>query len=654
MNTTRYFDGLRLRLVALSRARKRILVFVVDAIALITALCGSVFLIFGQWPTDLPVFSLLLTVVAAGIGAGLLVGFYRSVIRFAGVDMLRVAVPTTVFACVAASIVLLFYLPPLDVFRIAVVCLSFMLVGLLGARFVARLMLNRRRRNREPVIIYGAGDAGVRLSAALTYSPRFLAIAMVDDDPARARTRIDGLDVLPSTQLPRLIESTGAKRVLLAIPSASRNRRQKVLDRLERLPVRVQTIPDVGDIVSGRARVDDLRDIPMEDLLGRDPVPPRQELLRQENQHRVVMVTGAGGSIGSELCRQLLTVEPAKILLVEHSEIALYNIERSLTRAIKERQLNVKLVALLANVKNRKRIASLIKAFRVETVYHAAAYKHVPIVEHNVFEGVLNNVFGTLSVVEACIEHRVKRMVLVSTDKAVSPTNVMGASKRLAEQILQAYASNQKQTKLCMVRFGNVLASSGSVVPLFREQIRNGGPVTVTHPDIIRYFMTIPEASQLVIQAGAMAAGGDVFVLDMGEPVKIVDLAQRLVKLLGKTIRDENNPDGDIEIVYTGLRPAEKLYEELLIGKNVMGTQHPRIMRAAEQYPEFEDLQNMLDRLRNLVEQKDHTGLRQFLLDHVEGYAPTVDFEDHLHVAEGRPNTTKVTRLDDYQQSSEV
>ena len=364
-------------------------------------------------------------------------------------------------------------------------------------------------------------------------------------------------------------------RVLLALPSASRRRRLTIISSLEKFNVHIQTIPDLNHLVSGKARVDDLRDVDVADLLGRDAVPPDNELLRASVTGKSVMVTGAGGSIGSELCRHVLRQSPRTLVLFEISEVALYSIEKEIRKLAKKHGIDTEIVGLLARCITRIRVHEIMQSFEVKTVYHAAAYKHVPVVEQNILEGVHNNIFGTLHLARAAVQARVETFVLISTDKAVSPTNVMGATKRFSELVLQAMQDQHEDCCFCMVRFGNVLESSGSVVPLFREQIRAGGPVTVTHRDIIRYFMTIPEAAQLVIQAGAMARGGDVFVLDMGDPVKIQDLARRMIRLMGLTVRDDENPDGDIEIEYTGLRPAEKLYEELMIGTNVSGTSHP-------------------------------------------------------------------------------
>ena len=411
-----------------------------------------------------------------------------------------------------------------------------------------------------------------------------------------------------------------------------------VLERLSDFPVHVQTIPEMGDLVLGKASVDDVRDVDVADLLGRDSVPPDPKLLRASIAGKTVMVTGAGGSIGSELCRQILQQSPKVLLLFEISEFALYEIEKELRSIADSLGLSCEIVALVGSVHHIDRVREVLQVFKINTVYHAAAYKHVPMVEHNFIEGVHNNVFGTLYLARAAVDAKVETFVLISTDKAVSPTSVMGATKRFAELILQAMQDKHPEVCFSMVRFGNVLASSGSVVPLFREQIRRGGPVTVTHREIIRYFMTIPEAAQLVIQAGAMAKGGDVFVLDMGQPVKIRDLARRMINLMGLTVRDEQNPDGDIAIQYTGLRPAEKLYEELLIGTDVSGTNHPRIMRAQEEYIPLDSLQILIEELKEAAESLDRPRVRNALKSAIVGYAPNNGIEDLIWVRSTRAN----------------
>jgi FlaA1/EpsC-like NDP-sugar epimerase len=468
-----------------------------------------------------------------------------------------------------------------------------------GVRLGARLLLQPNNNiHKTRVLIYGAGSSGRQLAQALLNGEQYHPVMFVDDDTTLQRSTILGIPVSSPDKIAGIVKQRNIGRILLAMPSASRSRRREVLDKLEELPIPVLSIPGMSDLVNGSMRIDELQDVKIEDLLGRDPVAPKKKLLHANIEGKVVMVTGAGGSIGAELCRQIIQCEPTTLVLFELSEYSLYAIERELQQIICNEGLDVNLVPVMGTVQRQSRLETVMRTFGVHTVYHAAAYKHVPLVEYNVVEGVRNNVFGTWYAAEAAIKAGVETFVLISTDKAVRPTNVMGASKRLAELVLQGLAQHQSRTRFCMVRFGNVLGSSGSVVPLFREQIRKGGPITVTHKDIIRYFMTIPEASQLVIQAGAMGKGGDVFVLDMGEPVRIADLARRMVHLMGLEVRDEEHPHGDIEIKYSGLRPGEKLYEELLVGNNVRKTEHSRIMAADEvclSWPEMLHLLNRLD-----------------------------------------------------------
>jgi FlaA1/EpsC-like NDP-sugar epimerase len=540
--------------------------------------------------------------VIAAICIHYLFGLYASIIRFMGASLLVVGVKATLLVSLfvmGASFGLSLTATPV---RVGLVFWAISLILVVGSRTAARMFLSRRNRAREPVVVYGAGQAGAQLTEALFGADDYLPVALVDDKSALHGTRIHGLKVHPANALKEIIDKTGAKGVLLAIPSASRRRRSQVLQRLSEFPVRVQTMPEIGDIVSGRARVDDISDVEAKDLLGRDAVPPNPELLSGSVTGKSVMVTGAGGSIGSEL------------------------------KFADKRGSSCEIISLLGSVCHEERVSEAMETFDVQTVYHAAAYKHVPIVEHNLLAGLRNNVFGTLRTARAAAASGVQTFVLISTDKAVNPTNIMGATKRLAELILQAFEHSTGSMRCCMVRFGNVLESSGSVVPLFREQILAGGPVTVTHRDIIRYFMTIPEAAQLVIQAASMAKGGDVFVLDMGDPVKIEDLAHRMINLMGLTVQNESNPDGDIEVKYIGLRPAEKLFEELLIGSNVQGTRHPRIMRADEDSLSSEELTNFLGDLSEAAEQLDYDRARNILMCAVKEYAPSNGIDDLVWV----------------------
>ena len=529
-------------------------------------------------------------------------GLYRAVIRYIGQHALGAVLAGIVSS--AFILVMLFGLLGVhDKGNLIFVYAILALVTSGGLRLLARMFLVQRNNgHKERVLIYGAGSSGRQLAQALMNGEQYHPVLFVDDDTTLHRSTILGISVVAPAHITSALKSYNISRILLALPSVSRSRRREVLDALEALPIPVQSIPGMSDLVDGSMRIDELQDVKIEDLLGRDSVAPKTKLMQANIQGKVVMVTGAGGSIGSELCRQIINCEPKALVLFELSEFGLYSIEQELSGLIKHQELDIQLIPVMGTVQRRNRLETVMKAFKVQTVYHAAAYKHVPLVEYNVVEGVRNNVFGTWYAAEAAITAGVETFVLISTDKAVRPTNVMGASKRLAELVLQAMAQRQSVTRFCMVRFGNVLGSSGSVVPLFREQIRRGGPVTVTHKDIIRYFMTIPEAAQLVIQAGAMGKGGDVFVLDMGEPVKIADLAKRMIHLMGLEVRDEIHPNGDIEILFSGLRPGEKLYEELLIGENVRETEHPRIMAADEVFLGWSQMESLLLQLDTLCE----------------------------------------------------
>ncbi|WP_367849026.1 polysaccharide biosynthesis protein [Rhodoferax sp. WC2427] len=510
-----------------------------------------------------------------------------------------------------------------------------LLVG--TSRSVARFWLAGldigARRTDARLLIYGAGNAGVQTAAALGSTRTYTILGFVDDDPAKTGRSINGVPVYGPQQIPGIVHRENVTDILLAVPSVSRERRNEILQTLQTLPVHVRTLPGLSDLASGRVTVQDIRELDIEDLLGREPIPPHPELLARNLTGKTVLVTGAGGSIGSELCRQIVVERPLRLVLVDHNEFGLYTIHAELQTLCTQRDLAVELVPLLGSVGNYARMLGICTQYRPATVYHAAAYKHVPLVESNPAEGILNNVFGTLNMARAAVSTSVARFVLVSTDKAVRPTNVMGATKRIAELILQALAasplvqwddntSSPNTTVFAMVRFGNVLGSSGSVVPLFRKQLADGGPLTVTHPEVTRYFMTIPEAAQLVLQAGAMAHGGDVFVLEMGKPVKILDLAHRMLALSGLTLRDALSPDGDIEICITGLRPGEKLYEELLIGDNPEATEHPRILRAHEEYLTWVTLSSHLQELNAAARLFDNKRMLVLLQQLVPGFQP--------------------------------
>lgn len=550
-------------------------------------------------------------------------GLYRAVLRYMSLRAAS-AVLLGVLASSCAMIGLAFFF---DVFLPRTVpviffCFALLMVG--GARILVRSLLGRMYlSDRVPVLIYGAGSAGRQLAVALAQGREYHAAAFVDDDKAKQGSIIQGMMVYSPKRISELIGEGLVGKILLAVPSVSRARRKDILQRMEGVAVEVLTIPGMADVVSGQARLEDIKEVGLDDLLGREPVEPKKKLMASDVSGKVVMVTGAGGSIGSELCRQILLQKPKSLVLFELSEFSLYAIEKELCQVSAEHGLSVELLPVLGSVQRSNRLQAVMKSFSVQTVYHAAAYKHVPLVENNVVEGVRNNIFGTLSTAQAAIAAKVERFVLISTDKAVRPTNVMGATKRMAELILQALNTTQSETCFCMVRFGNVLGSSGSVVPLFRKQIKVGGPVTLTHPDITRYFMTIPEAAQLVIQAGAMGKGGDVFVLDMGESVKIKALATKMINLSGFDVKDSDNPAGDIEIVCTGLRPGEKLYEELLVGDDVSGTSHERIMTANEQMLEWSKLEGLLSRLDHACHEFDHEAIRELLLEVPAAYQPS-------------------------------
>ena len=498
----------------------------------------------------------------------------------------------------------------------------FLTISIGGSRLFVKAYIESRIKVATNVAIYGAGSAGRQLASALRQGNRYRPVFFIDDDENLSKSKIDGLEVLLPIRLRESIRKNSITHILLALPSVTHLRRSEILTALEPYPVKVKTIAGMEDIVNGKVNIAEVKDIEIEDLLGRDSVEPDFSLLSECIYNKVVMVTGAGGSIGSELCRQIIALAPTSIVLYELSEFALYSIEKELRKLCKAQSLETQIIPLLGSVQHKNRLVSAMELYRVQTVYHAAAYKHVPIVEHNVVEGVRNNVFGTWYAAEAAAATGVERFVLVSTDKAVRSTNIMGASKRVAELVLQAMNTRDVETVFTMVRFGNVLGSSGSVVPLFRDQIKAGGPVTVTHKDIIRYFMTIPEAAQLVIQAGAMGKGGDVFVLDMGEQVKISELAERMIHLMGSSVKNSTNPQGDIEIHYSGLRPGEKLYEELLVGENVVGTNHPKIMTANEELLPWHDMQRALILLNELCEDMDCEGIVQLLLKIPTGYNP--------------------------------
>lgn len=633
-------------LLELPRPVKRLLAVLVDASLCTLAVWVALYLRLEVWLRLEGAYLWAVGIsIALAIPLFIRFGLYRAIFRYAGWN-------ATVALAQAMALYGLFYATVFTLVGIQGVprsvglvqpLLLLVFVGL--SRLAIRLWLGGLYRHllaekaRPGVLIYGAGETGRQLAAALARSTEYRLVGFVDDDPRLQGRSLDGRDVHNPDDLDRVIVSDGVNDVLLALPSIDPVRRRQIVDRLRAHPVHVRTLPGVSDLASGRVSLSDLRELDIEDLLGRAPVSPDPVLMGQLISGHVVAVTGAGGSIGSELCRQIVQQRPTTLLLIEQSEFALYAIHHELQALVQRSAMegSVQLVPLLASVTDRPRMDAILRAWQPHTLYHAAAYKHVPLVEHNPVQGIRNNVWGTWCCAEAARGAGVRHFVLISTDKAVRPTNIMGASKRLAEMVLQAMDSESGAgtTRFCMVRFGNVLGSSGSVVPLFRQQIAAGGPITLTHPDITRYFMTIPEAAQLVMQAGAMATGGEVFVLDMGEPVRIMDLAQRMVELSGRTVKTPDRPDGDIAIEITGLRPGEKLYEELLIGDNPQPTPHPRIMKAHEQQLAAPILEAELEHLNAAMESGDLRTVRALLQKLVQGYQPETDIVDWLHLRSG-------------------
>ncbi|WP_412071466.1 polysaccharide biosynthesis protein [Pseudomonas sp. FEN] len=655
---------MRKYLLSLSRRRKRTLQLVTDVLLVWLALWMAFVVRLGIDEMRNPFtqhFWLFIAAPVIAIPLFVRFGMYRAVMRYFGNDALIAIVKAVSLSALILGVVVYWYSNHQHVIPRSIIFnywwLSMMMVGglrlamreyFLGDWFTAaqHVPFTTRDNGLPCVAIYGAGAAGNQLVAALRMGRVMRPVAFIDDDKSIADRVISGLQVYKPKHIQRMIEATGAVEILLAVPSANRARRREILGFLEGFPLHVRSVPGFMDLASGRVKVDDIQEVDIADLLGRDAVPAQEDLLEHCIRDQTVLVTGAGGSIGSELCRQILALRPTTLLLYEHSEFNLYNILSELEQRVDRESLAVRLLPILGSVRNQPKLLSVMKSWHVETVYHAAAYKHVPMVEHNIAEGVLNNVIGTLNTAQAALQAGVANFVLISTDKAVRPANVMGSTKRLAEMTLQALSrelapvlfgdqtnvSRVNKTRFTMVRFGNVLGSSGSVIPLFHKQIKTGGPLTVTHPKITRYFMTIPEAAQLVIQAGSMGKGGDVFVLDMGEPVRIVELAEKMIHLSGLSVRTDKNPHGDISIEFTGLRPGEKLYEELLIGDNVVATRHPMIMSAHEDMLPWDMLKSKLYELMAAVESDDYVRVRQVLRDTVSGYAPDGEIVDWIYL----------------------
>ena len=627
-------------LLTLPRSTKRLVALSVDASVCVLTVWLAFYLRLGEFVSlsGAP-FPAVVAALMFALPIFIVFGLYRAIFRYSGWPaLMTVAQACAVYSLIYAAI---FTAVGIDGVPRTVGLIQPLLLLLVvgGSRAMARYWLGGlyqsqlKMADSSKVLVYGAGDAGRQLAGAFGSASKMQVVGFLDDDERLQGRVLNGLTIYPPEDLLNLVTTLGISDVLLALPSITRKRRNEILNQMLQAKVSVRTLPSVSELVEGKVSTSDLRELDIEDLLGRDPVEPVSTLMQKNIADKVVLVTGAGGSIGSELCRQIMGAKPNTLLLVEQSEYVLYSIHQELL-ALDENSLT-KIVPLLGSVCDAERMRVIIGSWRPDTIFHAAAYKHVPLVEHNPVEGVKNNVFGTLTLAQTAIHFQVKDFVLISTDKAVRPTNIMGASKRLAEMILQALDDgchsqiNDVSTRFSMVRFGNVLGSSGSVVPKFRRQIKDGGPITLTHQDIERYFMTIPEAAQLVIQAGAMAEGGDVFVLDMGQPVKIFDLAKRMIDLSGLTLRDENNPDGDIGIEIIGLRPGEKLYEELLIGNNPIPTKHERIMQAKEAVTTWIELEKKLAELSQALATQDVKQVKQLLAQTVAGYTPadgTVDW----------------------------
>ena len=656
-------DKLVLPFLALPRSTKRALALLVDASLCVLTVWFAYCLRLDDWVILagvewLPAIVSLLLAIPIFI----VLGLYRAIFRYAGLSAFVTVVKAVAIYALAFMTIFTAISVPGVPRTVGILQPLLLLIAIGLSRMWTRYWLGnayQRLLNRNQlakVLIYGAGASGRQLAGALANSAELNVVGYLDDDSNLHGSIMGGLPIYDPADLPALVVSGEIKGVLLALPNATRQRRNEILEDMRKARVTVRTMPDLTALAQGRVAVSDLRELDIEDLLGRNVIAPDRGLIEKNIRGKVVMVTGAGGSIGSELCRQILKNGPSSLLLVEQSEFALYAIHGELEKsAVSAGYADVRIIPFLASVRDGQRIRQIMEAWHPKTVYHAAAYKHVPLVEYNPVAGIRNNVLGTLIAAEAARDHGVESFVLISTDKAVRPTNIMGASKRLAEMVLQAMDADRKPgaegTNFAMVRFGNVLGSSGSVVPLFRQQIRDGGPITLTHPDITRYFMTIPEASQLVIQAGAMSGGGDVFLLDMGEPVRIADLARRMVELSGLTVRDEEEPDGDIELEITGLRPGEKLYEELLIGDNPQPTSHPRIMQAKGDFLPWTELSKRLAALEAALDENDIPLARILLQKLVSGYAPSSEVVDLVYreretdLTVDQPNLDNVAQL---------
>lgn len=623
------------RLLQLPRTIKRIITALIDGIIIAVSFFGAFIIRYDNSDTLYSssywlVYSILLIFT---LFTFVKLGLYRAVLRFVTIKALNTVFIGSFISSI--SMLVIAYSLQVDIPR-TVPILYFILLAFftICSRFFFRIFVNVEKHTKKAVIIYGAGESGRQLLTAVNQMKDYFVAAFVDDDRKLQKLTLYGIRVFSPNELKNLIQQYDVQQILLAIPSAPIGRRKEILNSLTKFSCEVLSVPGIEDIVTGKAKLTTLNKVSIDDLLGRDPVKPVPELLSANIENKTVMVTGAGGSIGSELCRQIIKQEPKSLILFEISEFSLYSIEAELRQIINQDNLNINLLPIIGSIQNKDYLAKIMNTFSVQTIYHAAAYKHVPLVEYNVIEGVRNNIFGTLNCALSAIESSVETFVLISTDKAVRPTNTMGTTKRVAELILQALAQKQSDTRFCMVRFGNVLGSSGSVVPLFKKQIEQGGPITLTHPEITRYFMTIPEASQLVIQASAMGVGGDVFVLDMGESVKIIDLARRMIQLSGLTEKSQAHLTGDIEIKITGLRPGEKLYEELLIGENVEQTSHQRIMTAKEAMLDWNKLYVILQKLKEACDEHNVEEVRRLLLELPTAFNPSDNICDLIWMKE--------------------
>ena len=617
---------MRLRLQNLQRFHKQLIMLLVDIFTLVLALWLAFVLRLGDpFPLDYIISSwwIFLTLPFITIFLFIKLGLYRAVLQYIGVKIILTTFQATTIACLIVRFFMMFFREPNLPRSIFPIFWFIINIFVITTRFLIKAYLyswDSFISSRKKTLIYGAGDAGVQLVESLKKSSIYLPVAFIDDDTSKQGTIINHLEVFPFSKINTLVKNEDVKVLLFAVPSANIIERTQILKKLTKYPIEVKLLPSIDNLSNGAVSIDNIKHVEVGDILGRNVVSPKRELLKRNISQKNILITGAGGSIGSELSRQIMKLNPNKVILMDNSEYNLYNIHFELSSL----EYNCEIIPSLCTVTNYHQLKQIIKNNSIHTIYHAAAYKHVPMVEMNIVSGTYNNVIGTYNVARVADEEKVENMVLVSTDKAVRPTNVMGASKRMSELILQAY-SDKSKCCFSMVRFGNVLDSAGSVVPLFRNQIKTGGPVTVTHRNITRYFMSIPEAVELVLQSGAMAKGGDVFVLDMGEPIKIIDLAYKMIHLSGLKPIDNENPDGDIRIEFTGLRPGEKLYEELLIGSDVVQSEHSRIMQAKENKLSYEDVIYCVNIIKSAREKQDEVVVKELLLKYIDGYTSEED-----------------------------